>query len=85
MAVRKRFINPFTGNNSAKNLNQCTADLPDAETPVDLESSSKKSKETDRPLSDEELIDEVAQSGTQKAQASTLAWTRNTLIAAYIL
>lgn len=83
MAVRKRFINPFAGNGPAKN--QSAADLPEVETPVDLKNSLEKSKEADRASSNEELIDENAQSGTQKAQASTLAWTRNTLIAAYIL
>ncbi|CAI7674615.1 unnamed protein product [Penicillium manginii] len=83
MAIRKRFINPFAGNGSARN--QPAVDLPGAETSIDLRNSLDKSKEADRVSSDEELIDENAQSGTQKAQASTLAWTRNTLIAAYIL
>jgi hypothetical protein len=32
-----------------------------------------------------EVIDEKAQAGTQKAQASTQAWTQNTLIVAYAL
>lgn len=35
--------------------------------------------------SGEEVIDEKAQAGTQKAQASTQAWTQTTLVAAYIL
>jgi hypothetical protein len=79
----RAFHQPFAGNSSAKN--QSTAELPEAEKPVELKNSLEKSKEADRTSSNEELIDENAQSGTQKAQASTLAWTRNTLIAAYIL
>lgn len=83
MAIRKRFINPFGGKESAKV--QATTDNGDIETPADPKHPLEKSKETDNTSSDEEIIDENAQSGTQKAQASSQAWTRNTLIAAYVL
>lgn len=83
MAIRKRFINPFIGRESAKE--QSTADPTDTETAVHPKAPLEKSHETDNFSSDGELIDGNAQSGTQKAQASTQAWTRNTLIAAYVL
>ena len=82
MAVRKRFLNPFPGNESART--QCTAN-PDGETPVDSKLPLHHLNEGGKSTPGEEIVDENAQSGTQKAQASTQAWTRNTLIAAYIL
>ena len=82
MAIRKRFINPFADKLSSKD--QSAADT-DIETPTDQKSPSEKLQETDRSSSDDEIVDQNAQSGTQKAQASTRAWTKKTLIAAYIL
>ncbi|CAG8925912.1 unnamed protein product [Penicillium salamii] len=80
MAIRKRFMNPFARTESVEQ----TADAHDIETP-DSKPPFEKAHETDPTSSDGELIDEKAQAGTQKAQASTQAWTRNTLIAAYVL
>ncbi|CAG8045965.1 unnamed protein product [Penicillium olsonii] len=81
MAIRKRFMNPFARSESVE---QTPADAHDIESP-DSKPPFEKTQETDRASSDGEVIDETAQAGTQKAQASTQAWTRNTLIAAYIL
>ncbi|CAG8001425.1 unnamed protein product [Penicillium salamii] len=80
MAIRKRFMNPFARTESVEQ----TADAQDIETP-DSKPPFEKAHETDPTSSDGEIIDEKAQAGTQKAQASTQAWTRNTLIAAYVL
>ncbi|CAG8343088.1 unnamed protein product [Penicillium salamii] len=80
MAIRKRFMNPFARTESVEQ----TADAHDIETP-DSKPPFEKTHETDPTSSDGEIIDEKAQAGTQKAQASTQAWTRNTLIAAYVL
>ena len=77
MAIRKRFNNPFTHRVSAEQ--QQASDVPDIEAPVDSKGPLENAHEAD------EIVDEKAQGGTQKAQASTIAWTRNTLIAAYIL
>lgn len=82
MAVRKRFINPFAGKESVKG--QSPANSTDVETPVDSKHPLEKSHETDI-SSPDEVIDKKAQSGTQKAQASTQVWTRKTLIAAYVM
>lgn len=78
MAIRKRFNNPFAHNVSAEQ--QAASDVPDVEAPAYSKGPLDKSHETG-----DEIVDEKAQGGTQKAQASTQAWTRNTLIAAYIL
>ncbi|KAJ5082755.1 hypothetical protein N7532_011798 [Penicillium argentinense] len=83
MAVRKRFINPFGGKESTKE--QSTTEATDVETPADPKLPLEKTHESDRQSTNDEIIDEKAQSGTQKAQASTQVWTRNTLIAAYVL
>lgn len=82
MAIRKRFINPFARSESAE---QSPTDAHDVKTPVEVKPPFETLQEADRVSSDEELIDEKAQAGTQKAQASTQAWTKNTLIAAYVL
>jgi hypothetical protein len=81
MAVRKRFINPFARRESVEQ----PVEAHDIESPADSKPPFEKSHETDQDSSDEVVIDEKAQAGTQKAQASTQAWTKNTLIAAYIL
>lgn len=80
MAVRKRFVNPFARRES---VDQVSADAHDVETP-ESKPPFEKTHEADHP-SDEDIVDEKAQGGTQKAQASTQAWTKNTLIAAYVL
>jgi hypothetical protein len=80
MAVRKRFVNPFARRESEKSA----TDSHDIETHDDSKPPFEKPQETDQ-SSDKQIIDEKAQAGTQKAQASTQAWTKNTLIAAYIL
>lgn len=81
MAVRKRFVNPFARKESVEEAPTDTHDIEASESKPPFE----KTHETDHPLTDEDVVDEKAQGGTQKAQASTLAWTKNTLIAAYVL
>ncbi|CAI7592849.1 unnamed protein product [Penicillium bialowiezense] len=81
MAVRKRFVNPFTRKESVEEAPTDAHDIEASESKPPFE----KTHETDHPLTDEDVVDEKAQGGTQKAQASTLAWTKNTLIAAYVL
>lgn len=78
MPIRHRFSNPFAPRVHAE-------DHADVEAPTDSKRPLETLDETDRSLAAEEIIDEKAQSGTQKAQASTQAWTKNTLIAAYVL
>jgi len=82
MAIRKRFTNPFTDKVSSKGQSAAAQDI---ETPVDQKIPAENLHETDKTFSDDEIVDKNAQSGTQKAQASTRAWTKKTLIAAYIL
>jgi hypothetical protein len=82
MAVRKRFINLFARRESDE---QSATQAQDIETSADSKPPFEKTHETDHSSSDEQIIDENAQAGTQKAQASTQAWTKNTLIATYIL
>ncbi|KAJ5224516.1 MFS general substrate transporter [Penicillium citrinum] len=82
MAIRKRFINPFTDKVSSKGQSAAEQDI---ETPADQKAPAESLHEADKSPSDDEIVDKNAQSGTQKAQASTRAWTRKTLIAAYIL
>lgn len=83
MAVRKRFVNPFARRASAEELP--ATGVPDMEASADSKRALEKLGETDRASLDSEVVDQKAQSGTQKAQASTQAWTKNTLIAAYVL
>lgn len=83
MAVRKRFVNPFARRTSAEE--QPATGVADMEASADSKISLEKLGETDRASLDSEVVDQKAQSGTQKAQASTQAWTKNTLIAAYVL
>lgn len=83
MAVRKRFVNPFARREIVEGPSANGA--PDIETAGDSQSSVDKSYDADRTSSAEVVIDEKAQAGTQKAQASTQAWTQNTLLAAYAL
>ncbi|KAJ5093405.1 hypothetical protein N7456_009266 [Penicillium angulare] len=83
MTVRKRFINPFSHRPSVEE--PPAGNVSDVEASGDTKLPMDKSQETNEPLSSDEVVDEKAQSGTQKAQASTQAWTKNTLIATYIL
>lgn len=83
MALRNRFINPFAAKGAVEAQSETGA--LDLETTVESKHPIDQAQETDRSSQDDTIIDDKAQSGTQKAQASTQAWTRNTLIAAYIL
>ncbi|CEJ57917.1 hypothetical protein PMG11_06593 [Penicillium brasilianum] len=83
MTVRKRFLNLFTKGESVQEPSSTSA--INIETAADSKSPVDRSYDADRASSDEEIIDGKAQAGTQKAQASTQAWTQNTLIVAYIL
>ncbi|KAJ6005003.1 hypothetical protein N7540_012802 [Penicillium herquei] len=83
MTVRKRFINLFTHNASTEE--QSTSGEQDVEAPVNSKVPLEKSQETNQSLAGDEIVDEKAQTGTRKAQASTQAWTKKTLIAAFVL
>ena len=83
MAVRKRFINPFARTASSEEVP--ATDAPDLKAHADSKFALENLDQTDRASSDVEVVDQKAQAGTQKAQASTQAWTKNTLIAAYVL
>lgn len=83
MTLRKRLFNPFLGAESKEP--EIATRAPDAENPVESKVVVEQTHETDQSSDDERVIDEKAQAGTQKAQAASQAWTRNTLIAAYIL
>ncbi|KAJ5643807.1 uncharacterized protein N7484_006314 [Penicillium longicatenatum] len=76
MTIRNRFINLFEPRAHADD---------GIETPADSKRPLDVLNEIDHSLAVEGIIDEKAQSGTQKAQASTQAWTKKTLIVAYIL
>ncbi|KAJ5723305.1 Major facilitator superfamily domain general substrate transporter [Penicillium malachiteum] len=83
MTVRKCFINPFTHRKSTEE--QSTGGEQDVEAPVNSKVPLEKSHEKDQSLAGDEIVDEKAQTGTQKAQASTQAWTMKTLIAGFVL
>ncbi|KAJ5698781.1 hypothetical protein N7462_000786 [Penicillium macrosclerotiorum] len=84
MAIRKRFLNPF-GTQQPSSEGQSAKGHLDPESLPNAKIPLEKSKETDELPQDEEIVDEKAQAGTQKAQASAQVWTRNTLIVAYVL
>ncbi|PYI28997.1 MFS transporter [Aspergillus indologenus CBS 114.80] len=83
MALRNRFINPFAAKGAVGA--QSETGHSDLETTAESKHPIDQAQETDRSSQDDTIIDDKAQAGTQKAQASTQAWTRNTLIAAYVL
>lgn len=83
MAIRKRLINPFLGVKAEEP--QVSTETHDVEKSGDSKTVSQQAHETEQSSDDERIIDEKAQAGTKKAQAASQAWTRNTLIAAYIL
>lgn len=66
MTIRNQFISAFV-------FRVHTDDDPDIEAPADSKRPLEKLNETEQSLAAEEIIDEKAQSGTQKAQASTQA------------
>lgn len=73
MAVRKRFINPFARRESP---NQSAASHVGIEASPNSELPLDETQETGPNSTDEEIIDEKTQSGTQKAQPSSQSWPR---------